>query len=52
MNKERLEHHIKLCLKNLRNDNTKCCAKCPFEEEIVKEYPNMKTLFDVKRILK
>jgi len=43
---------VKLCLKNLRSKKIKCCAKCPFEEEIIKEYPNMKTLFDVKRMIK
>jgi len=49
MNKKKLSTHIKLCLRNLRDDRTKCCANCPFEEEIVSVYPDMKDLFESKR---
>jgi hypothetical protein len=36
-------------LRNLRSDRTKCCANCPFEEEILSVYPDMKDLFEAKR---
>jgi hypothetical protein len=49
MNKNKLSRHIKLCLKNLRSNRTKCCANCPFEEEILSVYPDMKELFEDKR---
>lgn len=49
MNKKKLSNHVKLCLKNLKNKRTKCCANCPFEEEILSVYPDMKKLFDNKR---
>ena len=49
MNIERLKTHIKLCKKNLRSKRVKCCANCPFEEEIVGEYPELAVLFEQKR---
>lgn len=49
MNKKKLSNHVKLCLKNLKNKRTKCCVNCPFEEEILSVYPDMKKLFDNKR---
>jgi len=49
MNKKKLSHHVKLCLRNLRDKRTKCCANCPFEEEILSIYPDMKELFEEKR---
>jgi hypothetical protein len=45
MNKTYLKNHIKLCKKNLKRTNIKCCLTCPFEKEIIKEYPEMKKLF-------
>ncbi len=50
MNKERLEEHIKLCRSNLNNQRVECCALCPFEKEIVGEYPELEKLFFRKRI--
>lgn len=50
MNKERLAQHIKLCKRNLKNDRVKCCAMCPFEEDICEEYPELCNLFQKKRI--
>ena len=49
MNKERLKKHVKLCKKNLKSDRVVCCAGCPFEEEITKEYPEMEELFRKKQ---
>ena len=49
MDRERLKFHIKLCKKNLKSNRVKCCATCPFEEEIVKEYPELKELFKRKQ---
>jgi len=49
MNKTKLSNHVKLCRKNLRSDRVKCCADCPFEEEITREYPELKMLFELKR---
>jgi hypothetical protein len=50
MNKEKLSSHIKLCLKNLKSYRVKCCANCPFKEEILSVYPDMKDLFESKII--
>jgi len=49
MNKEKLAKHIKLCKRNLRSKRVKCCAECPFEDEIVGEYPEIKKEFQQKR---
>ena len=49
MDKEKLKEHIHLCHKNLRSLRVKCCATCPFEEEIVGAYPEMGFLFKWKR---
>lgn len=38
-------NHIKLCLRNLKSSRIKCCAVCPFEEEITNEFPKLKPLF-------
>ena len=49
MDKIKLSKHIKLCKKNLKDKRVKCCANCPFEEEIVSVYPDLKNLFEKKR---
>lgn len=49
MDIQRLEKHVKLCRKNLKDTRTKCCALCPFEEEIVRVYPELKKMFEEKR---
>lgn len=49
MNKQRLEKHVKLCLKNLKDVRVKCCATCPFEEEITAYKADFKDLFIDKR---
>jgi len=41
--------HIKLCKRNLRNKRVKCCAICPFEEEILAHYPELAEGFRAKR---
>ena len=51
MDKDRLAIHIKLCKRNLNSRRVKCCANCPFEEEIVTEYPEVTDLFNLKRQL-
>ena len=50
MNLERLKHHIKLCRRNLSSARVKCCATCPFEEEIIAVYPELAALFEAKRL--
>jgi len=49
MNKIKLKQHIKLCKRNLKSPRVKCCANCPFEEEITKEYPKLKKMFKAKK---
>lgn len=49
MNTTKLKEHIKLCKKNLKNKRVKCCANCPFEEEITDCFPELKVLFIEKR---
>jgi len=49
MDSLKLKNHIKLCKKNLKSSRVKCCKDCPFEEEITKEYPELKQLFSEKR---
>ena len=49
MDKTKLEKHINLCKRNLKSSRVKCCAGCPFEEEIVSQYPELKVLFEQKR---
>jgi len=49
MDKEKLKEHIKLCRKNLNSKRVKCCANCPFEEEITREYPELKEKFEGKK---
>lgn len=49
MDKEKLKHHINLCKKNLKSRRIKCCGECPFEEEIVREYPELAKYFKEKR---
>jgi hypothetical protein len=39
----------RLCKKNLKSNRVRCCEQCPFEEEIIKEYPELKRLFAEKR---
>jgi len=48
VDKEKLKSHIKLCRRNLFNDRVKCCANCPFEEEILSCYPELKSKFTLK----
>jgi len=50
VNIDLLKNHIKLCKTNLKRDNIKCCLSCPFEEEIVKEYPEMADMFHSARV--
>lgn len=49
MDKEKLKKHIRLCKRNLKSVRVKCCKTCPFEEEIVIEYPDLKFIFEEKR---
>ena len=49
MDKTKLAKHVKLCWKNLRSSRVKCCATCPFEEEITREYEGADILFTTKR---
>lgn len=50
MDVEKLKKHIKLCKKNLKSDKIQCCMTCPFEEEIVSVYSELKELFEKKRL--
>ena len=49
MDRKKLSRHIKLCRRNLASGRVKCCAECPFEEEITSEYPELKKKFEAKR---
>ena len=49
MNLSKLSNHVRLCKRNLISKRIKCCADCPFEDEIVEVYPEMKKLFEKKR---
>lgn len=50
MIEERLDEHVEgLCKRNLRSKRVKCCAKCPFEDDIVERYPDLQEQFDAKR---
>ena len=50
MDKSKLDTFVsRLCRKNLNSDRVKCCAQCPFEEEITKAYPELGRLFVHKR---
>ena len=46
---EKLAVHVGLCRKNLKSKRVKCCANCPFEEEIVEYYSELGTMFITKR---
>ena len=50
MDIERLKKHIRLCKRNLHNRRVKCCATCPFEEEILEHYPELWNDFVGKRV--
>jgi hypothetical protein len=45
----KLNTHIRLCKRNLHTKKVKCCANCPFEEIIVRHYPETRELFEQKR---
>jgi len=49
MDKDKLSTHINLCRKNLKSDRVKCCASCPFEDEILSVYPDLDIFFSIKR---
>jgi len=51
MDLEKMKEHIKLCRKNLNSKKIKCCATCPFEEEIIKYDPTLLNKFKQKRTL-
>jgi len=49
MDIDKLQKHIKLCRKNLNSKRIKCCSSCPFEEEILSIFPELKEKFIEKR---
>lgn len=49
MNPFLLSNHVKLCIKNLKSKRVICCSQCPFEEDILAYYPNLRGLFEAKR---
>ena len=49
MDLDKLRKHVRLCKRNLRSRRVRCCATCPFEDEIVAAFPEMKAMFDEKR---
>ena len=49
MNEVLLLNHIKLCKRNLKTKRIKCCALCPFEEEILSIFPELSKAFIDKR---
>jgi len=46
---KKLEKHVKLCKRNLNSKRVICCASCPFEDIIIKYYPDLKEKFYNKR---
>jgi hypothetical protein len=45
-----LEQHVKkTCLPNLKNILNRTCATCPFEDQILEEFPDLRCLFIEKR---
>ena len=46
---KRLAKHARLCRRNLLSPRVKCCAQCPFEDEIVAALPGLGPLFRAKR---
>jgi hypothetical protein len=48
-NVDKMKQHVKLCKKNLKSNRVKCCAQCPFEDEICTIYPELKEMFENKR---
>ncbi len=44
---KKLENHIKLCQKNLKDKRIKCCINCPFKDIILQYYPYLKQLFKI-----
>lgn len=52
VDRDKLTTHIRLCKRNLRSDRVQCCASCPFEEEILLVYPELKKMFQRKREIK
>jgi len=52
MDKGKLRKHVEsLCMRNLKYSKIKCCANCPFEDEICREYPELREKFEAKRRL-
>ena len=50
VDKYTLEQHVKhTCLVNLKDPNSKFCGRCPFEEIIIEEFPDLKCMFVDKR---
>ncbi len=49
MNIHRFRKHVKLWMRNLKSKRVKRCVECPWEDEIVGEYPEMRELFKQKR---
>jgi hypothetical protein len=47
--RKKLEKHVHLCIRNLASDRVKCCATCPFEDQIVAAYPELRGWFRNKR---
>jgi hypothetical protein len=46
----RLKKHVDtLCRRNLKSDRVKCCAQCPFEDDITELYPGLESDFERKR---
>ena len=51
MDLAKLVTHIKPCKRNLKSARVKCCAACPFEDEILAHYPDLRGAFEAKREL-
>ena len=42
------DHFNKLCKRNLKNKKIKCCHKCPFEDDLIDQFPEAKKMFEEK----
>ena len=50
MDYEKMKKHVnKLCKKNLKDKRVKCCAECPFMEEIIRWFPETREPFFEKK---
>jgi len=50
MFRDRLARHAELCRKNLENPKVVRCGRCPWEDDLIREFPEFATLFEIKKV--